>query len=98
MCCAHRCPPPLDAPATLEAYKNLSRLEADFRTLKTIDLDLRPIRHHLSDRVRAHVLICMLACYLTWHLRHALAELTYTDQAPPVRDNPVAPATRSAAA
>jgi Transposase DDE domain len=86
----------LDAPATVAAYKSLSHVEADFRSLKTIDADLRPIHHYLSDRVRAHVLICMLACYLTWHLRHALAELTYTDEHPPVRDNPVAPATGSA--
>jgi len=85
----------LDAPATVAAYKSLSHVEADFRSLKTIDADLRPIHHYLSDRVRAHVLICMLACYLTWHLRHALAELTYTDEHPPVRDNPVAPATGS---
>jgi len=86
----------LDAPATVAAYKSLSHVEADFRSLKTIDADLRPIHHYLSDRVRAHVLICMLACYLTWHLRHALAELTYTDEHPPVRDNPVTPATGSA--
>jgi hypothetical protein len=85
----------LDAPATVAAYKSLSHVEADFRSLKTINADLRPIHHYLSDRVRAHVLICMLACYLTWHLRHALAELTYTDEHPPVRDNPVAPATGS---
>jgi hypothetical protein len=85
----------LDAPATVAAYKSLSHVEADFRSLKTIDADLHPIHHYLSDRVRAHVLICMLACYLTWHLRHALAELTYTDQHPPARDNPVAPATGS---
>ena len=88
----------LDAPATVTAYKDLSHLERDFRCRKTDDLDLRPIHHYLSDRVRAHVLICLLACYLTWHLRHALAELTYTDETPPARDNPVAPATRSAAA
>jgi Transposase DDE domain len=85
----------LDAPTTVEAYKNLSRLERDFRSIKTADLDLRPIHHYLSDRVRAHVLICMLACYLTWHLRRELAELTYTDEHPPARENPVAPATRS---
>jgi hypothetical protein len=88
----------LDAPATVAAYKSLSHVEADFRSLKTIDLQLRPIHHYLSGRVRAHVLICMLACYLTWHLRAALAELTYTDEHPPTRDNPVAPATRSEAA
>lgn len=85
----------LDAPATVDAYKNLAYLERDFRSIKADDLDLRPIHHYLSDRVRAHVLICMLACYLTWHLRTTLAELTYTDEHPPARDNPVAPATRS---
>jgi hypothetical protein len=88
----------LDAPTTVTAYKNLTHLERDFRSIKTDDLDLRPIHHYLSDRVRAHVLICMLACYLTWHLRAALAELTYTDEHPPTRDNPVGPATRSASA
>ena len=88
----------LDAPSTVTAYKNLTHLERDFRSIKTDDLDLRPIHHYLSDRVRAHVLICMLACYLTWHLRAALAELTYTDEHPPTRDNPVGPATRSASA
>ena len=86
----------LDAPATVIAYKNLSRVERDFRSIKADDLDLRPIHHYLSDRVRAHVLICMLASYLTWHMRAALAPLTYTDETPPARDNPVAPATRSA--
>jgi hypothetical protein len=89
----------LPAPAAVSAYKNLSRVERDFRSLKTDDLDLRPIHHYLSDRVRAHVLICMLAGYLTWHLRRDLTELTYTDEhPPPERDNPVAPATRSASA
>jgi hypothetical protein len=88
----------LDAPSTVEAYKNLSRVERDFRSLKADDLDLRPIHHYLSDRVRSHVLICMLASYLSWHLRRELAELTYTDQTPPARHNPVAPATRSTSA
>ena len=54
--------------------------------------------HRLEERVKAHVLICMLACYLTWHLRRAWAPLTFTDQNPPPQDNPVAPASRSAAA
>jgi hypothetical protein len=85
----------LDAPATVTAYKNLARVERDFRSMKADDLDLRPIHHYLSDRVRAHVLICMLACYLSWHLRTELAPLTYTDETPPARDNPVTPATRS---
>ncbi|HXT44121.1 MAG TPA: transposase [Pseudonocardiaceae bacterium] len=88
----------LDAPAVVAAYKNLSAVEADFRSLKTIDADLRPIHHYLSDRVRAHVLICMLACYLTWHLRRTLAPLTYADEHPPVRDDPVGSAARSASA
>lgn len=88
----------LDAPDAVTAYKNLSHLERDFRNIKTDDLDLRPIHHYLPDRVRAHVLICMLAQYLTWHLRTTLAELTYTDEHPPTRNNPVAPATRSTSA
>jgi transposase len=86
----------LDAAATVTAYKNLAHVERDFRNIKTDDLDLRPIHHYLPDRVRAHVLICMLAQYLVWHLRRALAPLTYTDEQPPVRANPVAPAARSA--
>ncbi|HET9257224.1 MAG TPA: transposase [Pseudonocardiaceae bacterium] len=85
----------LDAPATVLAHKNLAHVERDFRSLKTDDLNLRPIHHYLPGRVRAHVLIRMLAAYLSWHLRHALAELTYTDEAPPTRENPIAPATRS---
>ena len=80
----------------MTAYKDLARLERDFRYLKADDLDLRPIWHWLEDRVRAHVLICMLAGYLTWHLRQAWAPLTYTDEHPPARANPVAPARRSA--
>jgi hypothetical protein len=88
----------LDAPAVVSAYKNLAHLERDFRSIKADDLDLRPIHHHLEDRVRAHVLLCMLGCYLLWHLRRVWAELTYTNEDPPARDNPVAPATRSAAA
>jgi Transposase DDE domain len=88
----------LDAPAAVAAYKNLARVERDFRSLKADDLDLRPIHHWLQDRVRGHVLICMLAAYLTWHLRKALAPLTYTDEQPPARSNPVAPARRSARA
>jgi hypothetical protein len=85
----------LDAPGVVTAYKDLAHVERDFRSMKADDLDLRPIHHHLEDRVRAHVLLCMLACYLIWHLRRTWAELTYTDEHPPVRDNPVAPATRS---
>jgi len=86
----------LDAPGVVTAYKNLSRVERDFRSIKTDDLDLRPVFCRLEERVKAHVLICMLASYLTWHLRQAWAPLTFTDQNPPAQDNPVAPAQRSA--
>jgi Transposase DDE domain len=88
----------LDAADVVTGYKNLAHIERDFRIIKTDDLDLRPIRHRLTERVKAHVLICMLACYLTWHLRKAWAPLTFTDEHPPTRDNPVAPAQRSPAA
>ena len=88
----------LDPAAVVQSYKNLANLERDFRIIKTDDLDLRPIYHRLKDRVRAHVFLCMLACYLTWHLRKAWAPMTFTDQHPPARDNPVAPARRSARA
>jgi hypothetical protein len=88
----------LDAAAVVTAYKNLKYVERDFRHIKSDDLDLRPVFHRLEERVKAHVLICMLACYLTWHLRRAWAPLTYTDQEPPAQDNPVTPARRSATA
>jgi hypothetical protein len=88
----------LDAAAVVTAYKNLKYVERDFRSIKADDLDLRPVFHRLEERVRAHVLICMLACYLTWHLRRAWAPLTFTDQDPPAPASPVAPARRSAAA
>ena len=73
----------LDAAAVVTAYKNLKYVERDFRHIKSDDLDLRPVFHRLEERVKAHVLICMLACYLTWHLRRAWAPLTFTDQDPP---------------
>jgi hypothetical protein len=88
----------LDAPGVVAACKNLKYVERDFRSIKSGDLDLRPVFHRLEERVKAHVLICMLACYLTWHLREAWAPLTFTDEHPPARDNPVAPARRSATA
>jgi len=88
----------LDPGAVVGAYKNLAGVERDFRSIKAIDCDLRPIHHRLEDRVRSHVLICMLAAYLIWHLRRTWAPLTYTDENPPERANPVAPARRSPAA
>jgi transposase len=85
----------LDPAGIVEGYKNLANVERDFRIIKTDDLDLRPIHHRLDNRVKAHVLICLLACYLIWHLRKAWAPMTFTDEHPPQRDNPVAPAQRS---
>ena len=82
----------LDTPGVVSAYKNLKYVERDFRHLKADDLDLRPIYHHLEERVRSHVLICMLGCYLAWHLRRAWAPLTFTGENPPVPADPVAPA------
>jgi len=80
------------------AYKNLKHVERDFRHIKSDDLDLRPVFCRLEKRVKGHVLICMLAAYLAWHLRQAWAPLTYTDEEPPAPANPVAPARRSASA
>jgi hypothetical protein len=88
----------LDAAGAVTAYKNLKYVERDFRHIKSDDLDLRPVFHRLEHRVRGHVLICMLAAYLTWHLRQAWAPLTYTDEDPPPQANPVTPARRSASA
>jgi len=85
----------LSAAELVGAYKDLKFNEAGFRSLKAIDLDLRPIYHYSEDRVRAHVFICMLALYLVWHLRRAWAPLCFTDEAPPPRTDPVAPAERS---
>ena len=85
----------LDPAAVVQSYKNLANVERDFRIIKTDDLDLRPIYHRLDDRVKAHVLICLLSCYLIWHLRKAWAPMTFTDEHPPQRENPVAPAQRS---
>jgi len=72
----------LSAAELVGAYKDLKFNEAGFRSLKAIDLDLRPIYHYSEGRVRAHVLICMLALYLVWHLRRAWAPLCFTDEAP----------------
>ncbi|MBO0885105.1 MAG: IS1634 family transposase, partial [Mycobacterium sp.] len=84
----------LDAAGVVQGYKDLANIERDFRSIKTDDLQIRPIHHRLEDRVKAHLLICMLARYLVWHLRRAWAQLTFTDENPPTRDNPVAPAKR----
>lgn len=88
----------LDTPGVITAYKNLAHVERDFRIIKVDDLDLRPIFHYLSERVRSHVFLCMLAAYITWHLRNTLAPLTYTDEHIPHRTDPVSPAQRSSSA
>jgi hypothetical protein len=82
----------------VRAYKNLEQAERAFGSLKGPDLQIRPIHHRLEDRVRTHVLICMLAYYLTWHLKAAWKPLLFTDEARPVSPDPVAKAVRSPAA
>jgi len=71
----------LNAAEAVQAYKDLSRVERAFRYLKSVDLDIRPIRHWTADRVRAHVFLCMLAYHVEWHLRQALAPLLFHDTA-----------------
>jgi hypothetical protein len=88
----------LDLAGVISAYKELKGLEWDFRSMKAIDVDLRPIHHRLEDRVKAHALVCFLATYVTFHLRRTLAPLTFTDTAPPVTTDPVVPAARSSSA
>jgi transposase len=86
-----------DAETTVRSYKRLSQVERAFRTMKGIDLKVRPIRHHLENRVRAHILLCMLAYYVQWHMMEAWRPLLFADEeqeAKHTRD-PVAPAKRS---
>jgi len=92
--------PRMDAPTCVRSYKALSNVERAFRSLKTVDLKVRPIHHRLATRVRAHILLCMLAFYVEWHMREAWRELMFADtaQAAKATRDPVAPATRSAAA
>jgi hypothetical protein len=90
----------MDAADCVRNYKALANVERAFRSLKTIDLKVRPIHHRLADRVRAHIFLCLLAYYVEWHLREAWRELMFADtdqQAKTTRD-PVAPAKRSPAA
>jgi transposase len=87
---------------TVRYYKELSMVERAFRSFKSVDLKVRPIYHHMADRVRAHVLLCMLAYYVEWHMRHALASILFDDHQPAAgearRTSIVAPAQRSPAA
>ena len=86
----------------VRAYKSLSRVERAFRSFKGVDLKVRPVHHRLEKRVRAHVFLCMLAYYVEWHMRRALAPLLFDDDDPAAaeaaRASPVAPARRSKAA
>jgi transposase len=90
----------LDTATVVEHYKSLSHVERAFRSFKTLDLHVRPLHHHTEDRVRAHVLLCMLAYYVQWHMQRALAPMLFADELPAGRKtaSPVSPATRSAAA
>jgi len=90
----------LAAADAVRSYKRLSDVERAFRSLKTIDLKVRPIRHRLEERVRAHIFLCMLAYYVEWHMREAWRPLLFSDedQAAKQTRDPVAPAKRSAAA
>ena len=92
----------LDAGAAVLAYKSLAQVERAFRSLKSIDLDIRPVHHRLAGRVRAHVFLCMLAYYVQWHMRRKLAPLLFEDHDRPAaaaaRTSPVASAQVSAAA
>jgi hypothetical protein len=92
----------LSAEATVRAYKDLSKVERAFRSIKTVDLKIRPIYHRLEERVRAHVFLCMLAYYVEWHMRAKLKPLLFEDEdiagAQALRSSIVAPAERSESA
>ena len=91
----------MSAEAAVLNYKRLAEVERAFRTLKGVDLQVRPIRHRLEERVKAHIFLSMLAYYVQWHLAEAWKPLLFADEAPAdeARErNPVAPASRSAAA
>ncbi len=87
----------LPASDVVRGYKSLGKVERVFRNLKSVDLQIRPIRHRTEDRVRAHLFLCMLACYVQWHLLEALRPVLYHEEQPDPRHNPVAPPEASAA-
>ena len=88
----------LSAQAVVRAYKQLAHAERAFRAMKSPELEIRPIHHHLDHRVRAHVFLCMLAYVIRFELEARLAELLFKDDAPLAPADPVASAQRSAAA
>jgi transposase len=85
----------LDTAGVVLAYKSLSHIERDFRRFKLTDLEVRPIYHYREDRVRAHLLLCMLACSVQRTMERKLAPLLFMDEVPPERTDPVSPAPRS---
>ena len=85
----------LSSSDAVRCYKRLSGVERAFRSLKTVDLKIRPVHHRLEKRVRAHVLLCMLAYYVEWHMRRDLAPILFDDEHPTPKASPVAPAERS---
>jgi len=87
----------MDADETVRSYKLLSQAERAFRSFKTVDLMVRPIRHRLEERVRAHIFLCMLAYYVQWHMMEAWRPLLYADEDQKVKAlrDPVAAAKRS---
>jgi transposase len=89
-------PDKLSSEDLVRSYKLLAGVERAFRTLKSVDLLVRPIHHHLENRVRAHIFLCMLAYYVRWHLERAWAPLLFRDEDRPLSQDPVAPAQRSA--
>jgi hypothetical protein len=88
----------IDAEKAVRTYKELSKVERAFRTLKSVDLQVRPIYHYAEPRVKAHMFFCMLAYYVEFHLRKAWAELLYADEEDSVRSTSVAPAEPSPSA
>ncbi len=88
----------LGAVELVRSYKLLAGVERAFKTMKSIDLQVRPVHHRLADRVRAHIFLCMLAYYVRWHLERAWAPLLFRDEDKPLTDDVVAPARRSRAA
>jgi transposase len=88
----------LDSQEVVRSYKLLAGVERAFKTMKSVDLQVRPVHHRLEDRVRAHIFICMLAYYVRWHMERAWAPLIFKDEAKPVAQDVVAPARRSSSA
>ena len=88
----------LASDGVVRTYKQLAQVERAFRTWKGFDIEVRPVFHWSADRVRAHLLLCMLAYYVRWHLERAWAPLLFRDEARPIPADPVAPAQRSAKA